>query len=561
MSRFRTEQHTTTCLAIAVSAIFLGTLDASAASFPTLDGKAPLVIGHRGASGYVPEHTLESYRLAIALGADAIEPDLVSTKDGALIARHEPMLGGTTNVASIEKFASRKRKMMVDGYEYDDWFSIDFTLAEIKELRARERVTGRSTQFDGAFEVVTLQDVIDLAKKETVRTGRTIHIYPETKHPTWHAGLGFPLEKKLVDALNSAGWDKKTDPVFIQSFEVANLKKLRSMTGVRLVQLMGCYDNDLATGNCLYIAKDPDSAPWDFIAGGDNRLYSDMMTGSGLAEIKSYADGIGPWKRQFMGVKAVSINADGKPLDVNSDGAVNEADGVSVKNSNLIADAKSAGLFIHPYTLRSDVNMTRDYAGGGAGTAGVRNVAAAFAEYSQLFALGVDGMFSDFPNDAFDARAMFAADQTYLIEYAFATANGQRFLRTASRDASVLALANLKSTPMTRTTDSFKAWSSSTAAPNALPVCRYFDAANARHLYSIESTQCGSYAAAGYSFEGVAFYAAGTSVNGVCASNTAPVSRYVRTAGGVTFERYSTAVDAKFTDFAKIATPVFCVPK
>ena len=554
----------TTRLAIAIGAIgaaCLGTTAANAATFPTLDGKPPLVIGHRGAPGYVPEHTLESYRLAIALGADVIEPDLVSTKDGTLIARHEPMLGGTTNVASIAKFASRQRKMMVDGYEYNDWFSIDFTLAEIKELRARERVAGRNTQFDGAFEIVTLQDVIDLAKKETIRTGRTIHIYPETKHPTWHSGQGFPLEQKLVDTLNAAGWNKKTDPVFIQSFEVGNLKKLRTMTGLRLVQLMGCYDNDLATGNCLYIAKDPDSAPWDFIVGNDNRLYSDMMTTAGLTEIRSYADGIGPWKRQFIGVKAVSLGTDGKPLDVNGDGAVNEADGVSVKNSNLIADAKLAGLFIHPYTMRSDVNMARDYAGGGAGTAGVRNVAAAFAEYSQLLALGVDGMFSDFPNDEYDARAMFAADQTYVIEYAFTAANGQRFLRPTSRDASVIALANLKSTPMTRTADTFKAWSTNVASANTLPVCRYFDAANARHLYSIESTQCASYATAGYSNEGVAFYASGASVTGTCATNTVPVSRYVRTVSGVTFERYSTAADAKFTDFTKVATPAFCVPK
>ena len=280
-----------------------------------------------------------------------------------------------------------------------------------------------------------------------------------------------------------------------------------------------------------------------------------------MAEIKSYADGIGPWKRQFIGVKAVSLGADGKPQDVNGDGAVNEADGVSVKNSNLIADAKLAGLFIHPYTMRSDVNMARDYAGGGAGTAGVRNVAAAFAEYSQLFALGVDGMFSDFSNDEYDARAMFAADQTYIIEYAFTTANGQRFLRTGSRDGSVIALANLKFTPMTRTADTFKAWTTNATASNALPVCRYFDAANARHLYSIESTQCGSFATAGYSNEGVAFYAVGTSVNGVCASNTVPVSRYVRTVSGVTFERYSTATDPKFTDFTKVATPAFCVPQ
>ena len=196
--------HATKLLAIATSVACLSASAAQAATFPTIDGKAPRVIGHRGAPGYVPEHTLESYRLAIALGADVIGPDLVSTKDGVLIARHEPMLGGTTNVGSIAKFASRQRKMMVDGYEYNDWFSIDFTVAEIRELRARERVASRNTQFDGAFEIVTLQDVIDLAKKESIRTGRTIHIYPETKHPTWHSGLGFPLEQKLIDTLNAA---------------------------------------------------------------------------------------------------------------------------------------------------------------------------------------------------------------------------------------------------------------------------------------------------------------------------------------------------------------------
>ena len=182
--------HQILICALVTAMALLGGATAHAATFPTLDGKPPLVIGHRGAPGYVPEHTLESYRLAIALGTDVIEPDLVSTKDGVLIARHEPMLGGTTNVASLAKYANRQRKATVDGYEYNDWFAV----------------------------------VIDLAKKETARTGRTISIYPETKHPTWHAAQGYPLEQKLVGALTAAGWTKRTDPVFIQSFEVGNLK-------------------------------------------------------------------------------------------------------------------------------------------------------------------------------------------------------------------------------------------------------------------------------------------------------------------------------------------------
>jgi glycerophosphoryl diester phosphodiesterase len=536
-------------------------MSALAASFPTLDGKPPLVVGHRGAPGYVPEHTLESYRLAIAMGADVIEPDLVSTKDGALIARHEPMLGGTTNVASIAKFASRKRTMNVDGYDYSDWFAIDFTLAEIKELRARERVAGRNTTFDGAFEIVTLQDVIDLAKKETIRTGRTIHIYPETKHPTWHAQQGLPLEQKLVDTLNAAGWTRKTDPVFIQSFEVGNLKKLRTMTGLRLVQLMGCYDNDLATGKCMYLPKDPDSAPWDFIVANDNRTYADLSTPAGLAEVKSYADGIGPWKRQFIGVKAVSLGADGKPQDVNGNGTVNENDGVSVKNSNLIAYAKAAGLFIHPYTARSDVSFARDYAGGGTGQPGVRDVAAAFAEYQQMLALGLDGMFSDHSNDLYAARAMFAADQTYVVELAASASSGvQRHFRVGATDAAVSALANLRSTPLLRTNDVFKAWTVKPATPNTLAVCRYFDAANARHVYSIESTRCASFASAGYANEGTAFYAAPADSQGACPAGTAPVFRYERSVSGVTFERYSQTGGTSFADYTKVMMPAFCAP-
>ena len=193
------------CLPLVVAITASLALPAAAVTWNTLNGQAPLVIGHRGASGYVPEHTLESYRLAIAMGADVIEPDLVSTKDGILIARDEPMLGGTTNVASIAKFANRKRTSIIDGVSYTDWFSVDFTLAEIKELRAIERVADRNTRFNGAFEIVTFQDVIDLAKKETTRTGRTISVYPETKHPTWHNLEGKPLEAALVSTLNAAG--------------------------------------------------------------------------------------------------------------------------------------------------------------------------------------------------------------------------------------------------------------------------------------------------------------------------------------------------------------------
>ena len=522
-------------------AITLATLFASsaatihAATWNTLNGQPPLVLGHRGASGYVPEHTLESYRLAIALGADAIEPDLVSTKDGVLIARHEPMLSGTTNVASFAKFANRKRTSVIDGVSYTDWFSVDFTLAEVKELRASERVADRNQKFNGAFEIITLQDVIELAKKETIRTGRTISIYPETKHPTWHNAEGKPLEAALVSVLSAAGWTKKTDPVFIQSFEISNLKQLRGLTGLRLVQLLSCYDNDLATGNCIYIPLDADSAPGDWIAANDRRTYADMITPAGMADIAKYADGVGPWKRQFIGVKALAFGADGKPADFNGDGSIDEADGTTIKNSSLVANARTASLFVHPYTFRTDRAFARDYAGGGKGNASAVN-----AEYRQMWSLGVDGLFTDFPDDAVKSRALFAADQVEVIEYANSSdANAAtRFFRTAS-DADIRIIATVKG--LTRTTDSFKAWSTvQTGALATTAVCRYFDSKNIRHFYSVDVAQCAAYGAAGYSNEGIAFHAVPTT-GSACASGTLAVNRFTRSVAGVTDERLSTA--------------------
>lgn len=539
--------------ALAALAVACATaLPAAAADFPTLDGKPPLVIGHRGASGYLPEHTLEAYRTAIAMGADFIEPDLVSTKDGVLIARHEPVLGGTTNVSQLAKFAARKRKAVIDGVEYDDWFASDFTLAEIKELRAKERVASRSTRFNNAFEIPTLQDVIDLAKKESVRTGRSIGIYPETKHPTWHQQQNLPLERKLVDALNAAGWTRKTDPVIVQSFEVANLKQLRGLTGVRLVQLLSCYDNDLATGNCIYKPNDVDSAPWDLIASGDRRTYADLITPAGLSEIARYADGIGPWKRQFIGVKAVSVGANGQPADINGDGAVNEADGVSRQNSNLIADAHAAGLVVHPYTIRTDWPFARDYAGG-TGAAG-----AATSEYVQLFKMGVDGLFSDFSDDAVAARAQVAGDLVQVLEYASepgAIAGPVRYYRTATQDTIALLAAHPQSR-MRRSGDVFKAWNRGAARAGAAPVCRYFDPAGVRHLYSIDPARCATYAGqAALKDEGVAFYAVPAGA-GSCAAGTVAVTQLSLSVDGLAYERYT--ADARLA--ATLSDPAQTTP-
>ena len=306
---------------------------ASAAADPK-----PLIIGHRGASGHRPEHTLESYRLASEMGADFIEPDLVSTKDGVLVARHENEIGGTTDAAV--KFPDRKATKTIDRQTLTGWFTEDFTLAELKTLRANERLAFRSHEFDGRFEVPTFDEVIELAQKLGRDRGRTLGIYPETKHPTYFRGIGLPLEQKLLASLAKYGWDKKESPVFIQSFETDNLKDLRKLTQVRLIQLTD--------------VRSPE-----------------RLTDAGLKAIAQYADGIGPDKSSV-----IPVNADrtvGPPTD-------------------LVQRAHAAGLLVHIYTIRIDKEfLSPSYDGHPE------------LEYQRFAALGVDGMFTDFPDAAVKA--------------------------------------------------------------------------------------------------------------------------------------------------------------
>jgi glycerophosphoryl diester phosphodiesterase len=345
---------------------------------------SPLVIGHRGASGFLPEHTLESYRLAIKLGADYIEPDLVATKDGVLIARHEPFIGDTdpatrdsTNVADHPEFASRETTKMLDGFATTGFFASDFTLAEIKTLGAKQTRGGRPTEFDGKFKVPTLQEVIDLAKRESRKRGRRIGIYPETKHPTFHQTLNLPLEGRLVRVLDRNGLNKRKSPVFIQSFEQSNLKQLNTMTPVRLVQLVDANDTDPITGNPTYAA--PFDRPYDWTVSGNPvlqaRTFGFFATDEGLAEIKTYADGIGPWKVYIIPTTG-SGGGDVKPP------------------TNLIQRAHAHGLLIHTWTFRDDAFPT-GYPGG------------PVEEYLAFYRLGIDGVFSDFPDTAWAAREIF----------------------------------------------------------------------------------------------------------------------------------------------------------
>lgn len=279
---------------------------------------APLVIAHRGASGYVPEHTLAAYALAVLQGADYIEPDLVMTRDGQLVARHDNELGLTTDVSQRPEFATRKRTQQVDGVALTGWFSEDFTLAELKTLRAIERIPEirpGNARLDGGLEIPTLQEIIDLVKTLQLSQGRRIGLYPETKHPTHFRQLGLAMEKPLVRILARNGYVGRQAPVYIQSFEVDNLKTLSGLTRLRLVQLFGS------------------GQPYDQQVRGSQLTYAQMATPAGLKAIARYASGVGPEKGYII------------PRDAN---------GNLGTPTRFVADAHAAGLKVHPYTFRAE---------------------------------------------------------------------------------------------------------------------------------------------------------------------------------------------------------------
>ena len=340
--------------------------------YKTLDGQAPVVIAHRGAPGLLPEHTLESYQRAIDDGADFIEQDLVLTKDQVLVCRHEPMLSGTTNVADLPQFASRKTTKTVDGVARNDWFVSDFTLAELKTIKAKQALADRPQQFNGLYDIPTFQEVIDLAKAQTLAKGRTIGIYPETKHPTFHEALGLPLTSKLLEALRAAGWNNRDAPVFVQSFEVANLRAIRDQyrSTVKTVQLLDATDVD-ATGTLVLAA--PSAQPYDFVVAGDQRTYLDLTTDAGLDFVKTYATGIGPWKPYVQPYTPTA----------------------KLPATSLIERAHRRGLLVHAFTFRNEPRYLLP--------AYQNNPA---AEYQNFYELGLDGVFSDHTATAVAARQL-----------------------------------------------------------------------------------------------------------------------------------------------------------
>ena len=342
----------------------------------------PIVIAHRGASGYAPEHTLLAYFIAVEQGADFIEPDLVSTRDGVLVARHENEIGATTDVARHREFADRRTRKLIDGVPVEGWFTEDFTLAELKTLRVRERIAQfrpANARFDGQLEIATLEEILALVHAlESAREAaprapgapppRRIGLYPETKHPSYFASLGLALEGPLLDALERHGYRGRDAPVYLQSFEVGNLIALRERTALALVQLI-----------------ERDGAPYDLAACADPRRYRDLIEPAGLAAIARYADAVGVEK-----TLAVPRTPDGA-LDA---------------PSPLISDAHAAGLAVHAWTFRAENTFLPVPLRSSAEPSALGDLSAEIRAHLEA---GIDGLFADQPFAAVRARDAFVA--------------------------------------------------------------------------------------------------------------------------------------------------------
>ncbi|MEH0582008.1 MULTISPECIES: glycerophosphodiester phosphodiesterase [Streptomyces] len=331
----------------------------------------PTIIGHRGASGYRPEHTFGSYQLALDLGADIVEAgDLVPTKDGHLVCRHEPEIGGTTDVADHPEFAGRKTTKVLDGVSTTGWFTEDFTLAELKTLRAIERIPANrphNTLYNGRWEIPTFEEVLKWQDEQTRKRGKQVWIYPETKHPTYFRKLGLGLEERVAKLLHKHGKDRKNSPVILQSFEPTSIQRLNKLVDNPLVVLLSAAN----------------TRPWDFVETGDPRTVADLITRAGLREIAGYAQGIGPTL----------------DLVIPKDAAGN----LTIPTS-LVKDAHAVGLILHPYTMRNEnpflpTNFRKGTAADGYGDP--------FGAFRTYFATGIDGVFTDNADTGVLARADF----------------------------------------------------------------------------------------------------------------------------------------------------------
>ena len=422
------------------------------APLPTVEGSVPLVIGHRGLPGLYPEETQPSYEAAADAGADSLEEDLHLTKDCVLVARHNPWLSDNTNIATVAltnaTVAARKRtvpgvlvnvtyslatyggpaqylsdltdpndpksvlkSLVVDGEDHaGDWSISDFTVAELKQWIGGTTYDARNerpTALNGRYPILTMQEIIDIAKTQSAATGRTITVYPESKNPYWNnrqaiangCGTGtHPFEDAIVKLIKDNNLNSRTAPIFVQSFDPASLKYMRSIgLATRVVQLVDGNGVDYKTGEMIYQTNDVynfvDGRPYSWTVTGDGRHFGAMLTPAGLAEIKGYADGIGPWKPQVMSLTVVPFKA------TNADGTAytgSLADVNTVTPTSLIADAHRAGLFVHTYTFRSEQEYLAGFYQGDP-----------TAEYLAFFRAGIDGVFTDFANTGFAARAAY----------------------------------------------------------------------------------------------------------------------------------------------------------
>ncbi|WP_327366337.1 glycerophosphodiester phosphodiesterase [Streptomyces sp. NBC_01217] len=337
-----------------------------------LDLPVPTVIGHRGTSGYRPEHTLGSYQLALDMGAHIVEQDLVPTKDGHLVCRHENDITATTDVSDHPEFASRRTTKSVDGVSLTGWFTEDFTLAELKTLRAKERIPGtrqKNTLYDGRWEIPTFEEVLRWADREGRRRGKPVWLYVETKHPTYFRGLGLGLEEPLAKLLRRYDRHRKQSPLILQSFEPGSVQRLSKLVATpRVVLLSGAG-----------------SRPWDFVASGDPRTVDDLVKPEGLKWMSSFAQGIGPTLDLII------------PKD---------ATGRLAAPTALVKDAHAQGLVLHPYTMRNENTfLPADFRRGTDPNA----YGDAFGAFQAYFATGIDGIFSDNPDTALLAAVDFAA--------------------------------------------------------------------------------------------------------------------------------------------------------
>jgi glycerophosphoryl diester phosphodiesterase len=364
--------------ALGAGAMALGGAGTSAAAEAGAAGKpgpgrelpVPTVIGHRGASGYRPEHTLGSYQLALDMGADIVEQDVVPTKDGHLVCRHENDITATTDVSAHPEFADRKTTKTVDGTKLTGWFTEDFTLAELKTLRAKERIPGtrqRNTLYDGRWEVPTFEEVLQWADREGRKRGRKVWLYVETKHPTYFRKLGLGLEERVAKLLRRYGRDTKDAALFLQSFEPSSIQRLRKLVDTPSVVLLDAVDK----------------RPWDFVEANDPRTVADLVKPEGLKWIASFAQGIGPDLSVII---------------------PRTADGKLGTPTSVVKDAHAAGLILHPYTMRNENTfLPADFRKGSDPNA----YGDAFGAFKAYFATGIDGIFSDNADTALLAAADF----------------------------------------------------------------------------------------------------------------------------------------------------------